>query len=302
MKKSFKGTVLVVLAAIAWGISGVSGQFLMKQGISVYLLTSLRLLISGLLLIGVVIWQQPQQIKAILEDKKMLVGIFGFSICGLLLNQFSYLQAIHYTNAGTATVLQYMAPVLVLTIICFKNRSLPTIGELAAILLAILGTFIIATHGQLGNLALTPAGLFWGLFSAVTYTLYMFLPIKLIQEWGSLLVIGLGMLLGGLVFSLVSQSWQYNPQFQANNLLAYVGLIIVGSVFAYTSFLKGVSLIGAVKGSLLASIEPIAAVFFSVAIMKEIFYPIDFLGMLLTILAVLIISVRDLLAVNKEKI
>lgn len=56
MKKSFKGTVLVVLAAIAWGISGVSGQFLMKQGISVYLLTSLRLLISGLLLIGVVIW------------------------------------------------------------------------------------------------------------------------------------------------------------------------------------------------------------------------------------------------------
>lgn len=302
MKKSFKGTVLVVLAAIAWGISGVSGQFLMKQGISVYLLTSLRLLISGLLLIGVVIWQQPQQVKAILEDKKVLAGIFGFSICGLLLNQFSYLQAIHYTNAGTATVLQYMAPVLVLTIICFKNRSLPTIGELAAILLAILGTFVIATHGQMGNLALSPVGLFWGLFSAVTYTLYMLLPIKLIQEWGSLLVIGLGMLLGGLVFSLVSQSWQYNPQFQANNLLGYVGLIIVGSVFAYTSFLKGVSLIGAVKGSLLASIEPIAAVFFSVAIMKEIFYPIDFLGMLLTILAVLIISVRDLLAVNKEKI
>ena len=302
MKKSFKETVLVVLAAIVWGISGVSGQFLMKQGISVYLLTSLRLLISGLLLIGVVIWQQPQQVKAILEDKKVLVGIFGFSICGLLLNQFSYLQAIHYTNAGTATVLQYMAPVLVLTIICFKNRSLPTIGELAAILLAILGTFVIATHGQLGNLALSPVGLFWGLFSAVTYTLYMFLPINLIHKWGSLLVIGLGMLLGGLVFSLVSQSWQYNPQFQANNLLAYVGLIIVGSVFAYTSFLKGVSLIGAVKGSLLASIEPIAAVFFSVAIMKEIFYPIDFLGMLLTILAVLIISVRDLLAVNKEKI
>lgn len=302
MKKSFKGTVLVVLAAIAWGISGVSGQFLMKQGISVHLLTSLRLLLSGLILVSIVTWKQPQQVRAVMKDKKVLAGILVFSICGLLLNQFSYLQAIHYTNAGTATVLQYMAPVLVLTVVCFRDRSLPTIGELAAILLAILGTFIIATHGQLGNLALTPAGLFWGLFSAVTYTLYMFLPIKLIQEWGSLLVIGLGMLLGGLVFGLVSRSWQYNSHFQAENLLAYFGLIIVGSVFAYTAFLKGVSLIGAVKGSLLASIEPIAAVFFSVAIMKEIFYPIDFLGMLLTILAVLIISVRDLLAVNKEKI
>ncbi|BAQ23594.1 DMT family transporter [Streptococcus troglodytae] len=302
MKKSFNGTVLIVLAAIAWGISGVSGQFLMKQGISVHLLTSLRLLISGLLLVGAVAWKQPQQIKAVLKDKKVLAGIFGFSICGLLLNQFSYLQAIHYTNAGTATVLQYMSPVLVLTVICIKNRSLPTIGEVISILFAILGTFIIATHGQLGNLALSPVGLFWGLFSAVTYTLYMLLPIKLIHKWGSLLVIGLGMVMGGMVFGLVSRSWQYNPYFQAENLLAYFGLIIVGSVFAYTAFLKGVSLIGAVKGSLLAAIEPIAAVFFSVTIMKDIFYPIDFLGILLIILAVLIISIKDLLAVNKEKI
>lgn len=255
-----------------------------------------------LLLVGVVTWKQPQQIKAVLKDKKVLAGIFGFSVCGLLLNQFSYLQAIHYTNAGTATVLQYMAPVLVLTVICIKNRSLPTIGEVVSILFAILGTFIIATHGQLGNLALSPVGLFWGLFSAVTYTLYMLLPIKLIHKWGSLLVIGLGMVMGGLVFGLVNRSWQYTPYFQAENLLAYFGLIIVGSVFAYTAFLKGVSLIGAVKGSLLAAIEPIAAVFFSVTIMKEIFYPIDFIGMLLIILAVLIISIKDLLAVNKEKI
>lgn len=36
--------------------------------------------------------------------------------------------------------------------------------ELLSIILAVLGTFIIATHGQLGNLAITPVGLFWGLF------------------------------------------------------------------------------------------------------------------------------------------
>lgn len=302
MKKSFSGTVLVVLAAVSWGLSGVSGQYLMKQGISVHLLTALRMLLSGTILLAFVIWKQPKQVKTVLNDKKTLIRILIFSICGLLLNQFSYLQAIHYTNAGTATVLQYLAPVLVLAVVCFKDRSLPTVGEVAAILLATLGTFVIATHGQLENLALTPAGLFWGLFSAVTYTLYMFLPIKLIQQWGSLLVIGLGMLMGGLVFALVDQTWQYNAHFQTANLVAYFGLIIVGSVFAYTAFLKGISLIGAVKGSLLATIEPIAAILFSAVIMKEVFYPMDFLGMLLIILAVLIISVRDLLAASKGKI
>ncbi|CJH20028.1 membrane protein [Streptococcus pneumoniae] len=46
---------------------------------------------------------------------------------------------------------------------------------------------------------MTPAGLFWGLFSALTYALYIILPIALIKKWGSSLVIGVGMVIAGLV-------------------------------------------------------------------------------------------------------
>ena len=52
-------------------------------------------------------------------------------------------------------------------------------------ILAIGGTFLIATHGQMDQLSMTPAGLFWGLFSALTYALYIILPIKLIQNGGA---------------------------------------------------------------------------------------------------------------------
>ena len=65
--------------------------------------------------------------------------------------------------------------------------------------------------------------------------------------------------------------------------------------FAYTAFLKGASLIGPVKSSLLASIEPISAVFFAFLIMNEQFYPIDFLGMAMILFAVTLISLKDLL-------
>jgi len=302
MKKSFKGTVLVVLAAIAWGISGVSGQFLMKQGISVYLLTSLRLLISGLLLIGVVIWQQPQQVKAILEDKMVLAGIFGFSICGLLLNQFSYLQAIHYTNAGTATVLQYVCPVGILIYTCIKDKVAPTLAEIISIVLAIGGTVLIATHGKLDQLSVTPAGLFWGLFSALTYALYIILPITLIKKWGSMLVIGVGMVISGVVAIPFTGVLQASIPTSLDFLFAFAGIIIIGTVFAYTAFLKGASMIGPVKSSLLASIEPISAVFFAFLIMKEQFYAIDFVGMAMILLAVTIISLKDLLIENKRKV
>ena len=75
---------------------------------------------------------------------------------------------------------------------------------------------------------------------------------------------------------------------------------MIGTIFAYTVFLKGTSLIGPVKGSLLASIEPISAVFFAFAIMKEHFFALDFIGMAMILLAVLIISLKDLL-LQKQK-
>lgn len=87
----------------------------------------------------------------------------------------------------------------------------------------------------------------------------------------------------------------------ADNLVALIGIIGIGTIFAYTFFLKGASLIGPVKATLLASIEPVASVFFAIVLMKELFYVIDLLGMALILVAVLLISFRDLLLYQKER-
>ena len=47
MSKTVKGTLFTVVAGIAWGLSGTSGQYLMAHGISALVLTDLRLLIAG---------------------------------------------------------------------------------------------------------------------------------------------------------------------------------------------------------------------------------------------------------------
>ncbi|CRH92830.1 EamA-like transporter family [Chlamydia trachomatis] len=60
------------------------------------------------------------------------------------------------------------------------------------------------------------------------------------------------------------------------------------------------SKVGSVKGSLLASIEPVASVFFSVLLVHELFYPMDLVGMLLILLAVMGISVKDLLLQKRQ--
>ncbi|HFI0679219.1 DMT family transporter [Streptococcus parasuis] len=294
------GTLITVIAGIAWGLSGVSGQYLMSRGVSVDMITSLRLLVSGFFLVGLAYATAKEQLLAVLKDKNALLGIFIFAMLGLVLNQTAYLQAIYHTNAGTATVLQYLCPILVLAYTCLKDRQVPTGTEIISILLAIVGTFLIATHGQLNELSITPIGLFWGIFSAFTYALYIILPGKLIRLYGSMVVIGLGMLMGGIVVTLGVQTWKQSLPLDTGTAFGLLGIVGVGTIFAYTAFLKGVSLVGPVNGSLLASIEPIASVFFAVWLVNEQFYTIDFVGMLLILLAVLLISLKDLMISRKS--
>ncbi|WP_318151003.1 DMT family transporter [Streptococcus parasuis] len=294
------GTLITLIAGIAWGLSGVSGQYLMSRGVSVDMITSLRLLVSGFFLVGLAYATVKEQLLAVLKDKNALLGISIFAMLGLVLNQTAYLQAIYHTNAGTATVLQYLCPILVLAYTCLKDRQVPTGTEIISILLAIVGTFLIASHGQLNELSITPIGLFWGIFSAFTYALYIILPGKLIRLYGSMVVIGLGMLMGGIVVTLGVQTWKQSLPLDTGTTFGLLGIVGVGTIFAYTAFLKGVSLVGPVNGSLLASIEPIASVFFAVWLVNEQFYTIDFVGMLLILLAVLLISLKDLMISRKS--
>ena len=301
MSKAFKGTLFTVIAGIAWGLSGTSGQYLMAHGISALVLTNIRLIVAGLLLVLLSYIKSKEQFLAFLRDKSSLFSLLLFSLFGLFLNQLAYLSAIQETNAGTATVLQYVCPVGILAFTCIKDKVAPTIAEIISMILAIGGTFLIATHGQLDQLSMTPAGLFWGLFSALTYALYIILPIKLIQKWGSILVIGVGMAISGFVAVPFTGIIGARIPMSFDIFLAFAGIILIGPVFAYTAFLKGVSMVGPVKSSLLASIEPISAVFFAFMIMGDIFYPVDFLGMAMILLAVTIISLKDLMLEKKHK-
>ncbi|EFX37513.1 DMT family transporter [Streptococcus infantis] len=301
MTKTLKGTLFTVIAGIAWGLSGTSGQYLMVHGISALVLTNIRLIVAGLLLVLLSYIKSKEQFLAFLKDKSSLFSLLLFSLFGLFLNQLAYLSAIQETNAGTATVLQYVCPVGILAYTCIKDKVAPTIAEILSMILAIGGTFLIATHGQMDQLSMTPAGLFWGLFSALTYALYIILPIKLIQKWGSILVIGVGMTISGFVAVPFTGIIGASLLMSFDIFLAFAGIILIGTVFAYTAFLKGASLVGPVKSSLLASIEPISAVFFAFIIMGDIFYPVDFLGMAMILLDVTIISLKDLMLEKKHK-
>ena len=302
MSKTAKGTMLTLVAGVAWGLSGTSGQYLMVHGFPVLVLTNIRLLIAGVLLVLCMLLTNQKKLFEMLKDREAMMSLVLFALLGLLLNQFAYLKSIYESNAGTATVLQYVCPVGILAYTCLKDWVAPTITEVLSMILAIGGTFLIATHGQLDHLSVTPAGLFWGLFAAFTYALYILIPIQLIKRWGSIPVIGVGMTLAGLFLIPFSGILHFHWQLSMEVYLALVGIILVGTILAYTLFLKGTSLVGPVKSSLLAAVEPISAVFFAFLLMHEQFYLLDFVGMFMILSAVVLISIKDLILEKRKGI
>lgn len=300
MSKTMKGTLMTLIAGIAWGLSGACGQYLMAHGFTAIGLTTIRLVFSGAVLLLLAYLADQEKVKAFLTDRSSYIPLLLFAFLGLLMTQLTYLEAIDATNAGTATVLQYLCPIGVLAYSCVKDRVAPTVSEIISMFLAIAGTFLIATHGQLNQLAINPKGLAWGVVSAFAYALYIILPLNLIQKWGSMLVIGVGMTIPGILMLPFSGLLSSSGNYRLDTWMALFGLVVIGTIFAYTAFLKGTSLVGAVKGSLLASFEPVSAVFFAFAIMNEHFFAIDFIGMAMILLAVLLISLKDFM-IQKEK-
>lgn len=292
-KDSVRGAVLTIIGGTLWGFSGTCGQFLMQtKGLTSNWLVPIRLLTAGLLLLLICYLKEGKKIFNVW--KKDALGILIFGSVGMSMCQYTYFTAIGASNAGTATVLQYIGPVLILIYISLRNMQLPRWNELVAIGLAVLGTFLLATHGDPKSMVLSEQALFWGLLSAVALAVYTIQPGKMLKEYGSAVVTAWGMLIGGILLCTIFRPWSIAVTVDTTVLMGMAVVVIVGTVIAFACYMEGIRLVGPKKGSLYASVEPVSATVFSVLWMHVSFGMMDFLGFLC------IISTIYLLAVDKK--
>ncbi len=294
--KSFgRGSVLTISGGVLWGISGTCGQYLLQvKGLASDWLVPIRLLCAGILLLFFCFMKQGKQIFEPYKDIKDTRDLFIFGMVGMSMCQYTYFTAIGYSNAGTATVLQYIGPVLIMLYVSVRAGKIPEKHELLAAALATAGTFLLATHGKPGSLAISDQALFWGLCSAVALAVYTTQPGRLLRKYGSMIIAAWGMLIGGILLSLIFRPWEKTVPLDAATA-AFMGIIILfGTVIAFACYLEGVNCVGPKKGSLLASVEPVSATVFSVLFMGVNFGFMDLFGF------VCIISTVFLLTSGKE--
>ena len=300
--KTVRGIIYALLAGTCWGFSGTVGQYLFtEKGVDPGWLTTVRLLVSGLILLIWAAVRKREQMKTIWMSKETAGRLLFFAVFGLMSVQYSYMASISCSNAGTATAIQYLGEALILLVTCVSMRRLPKITESFGLILALAGVFLLATHGNTNSMVLSGKGLFWGLISAVALMLYTLLPAKLIAEYGSQVVTGYGMTVGGVVLAILMRPWHRTLEADWLVFLGMAVIILVGTVLAFTVFLQSTVDIGGVKAGLLASTETIAAPFFAALWLHTKFETADFVGFVCMLVMVVLLALPDLGITVREK-
>lgn len=289
--KERKGVVFTLIGATLWGFSGACSQYIFStQKVDPSWVTVVRMLVAGGILSIVTVFKNRRSYSAIFRWKKNFLTLAAFSVFGVMLCQYTYLEAIRSTNAGTATILQYLGPVFVLVFVCLTERRLPHNKEAAAIGFAVIGTFLIATHGNPSSLVLSEEGLFWGISSAIGLMTYTLIPKKLLMEYGSAPVIGSGMLLSGIIMFPLVGFCEIEVEIDIAGVFALAGIVLLGTLLSFSLYMEGIRLIGPVKASMIASFEPVAATLISFLWLGTAFEPIDIVGFLFIIVTVVLLG------------
>lgn len=290
-KNFYLGAALAFIPGVLWGLGGVFGQHLFHHyEINAEWLVTVRLIISGLILIAWSVLQSGMDTFAILRNKPDFGKLLIFSVFGVMAVQLTYFVAIDQSNAPTATILQYLFPVLIVFFSAIRSRKAPSRKEGVAVLLALLGTFLLVTHGNPSTLHITISALLWGIGSAFAMAFYTLYPGALQKRYASPIVVGWGMLLGGLILNCYHPFWHFEGYVDGMALLMMAFIVVFSTFLAFYLYLVSVTMIGATYASLFACVEPLASAFFSVIGLHLHFNTMDWIGAGLIMATMLLLS------------
>ena len=295
MKREIKlrGMLLASLASSLWSISGISGEILFKKyNFSSDWLVSTRTLISGILLFAVVIFIEKKSVLRPLKNKRDCAGIILFGTAGMYLVQYTYFKTIELSNVSFATILQFTAPFFIFIYESIKNKKFPAVSTIILLFMTILGVVFIATKGNFSNLSISLEALLLGVISAIMIAFYSTYPKKLLKKYGSITVVGWGMIIGSIISNVIHPIWKIEGNVNAKSMIQVIILVILGTSIAYLIYIASLNYISSSLAGILTAFEPVLAAILSVAIFGLKFSFIEIVGFILVFVSIFILEKR----------
>lgn len=299
-KNIFKGTIYSLLSGLIWGICGILGEYFFSHyQVSSGWITSMRLLVAGSFVIVLSSIKLRSQLFEIWRNRNNYLLFLAYAILGIFSVQYFFYLCVEYSNATTATILQFISPVFILFYnrIIYKKKA--SKSAIFYVLVTMVGVFLMATKGDLSKLSITPLALLTGLLSALGVMFNVILPQRFAKKYGFVPTVGWGMIIAGIFSNFLYPVYKISFQVDAISICICLTIAFLGTAFAFFLSMKAVSLVSPLVVSVVSASEPLSSAILSVLFLGLVLDGYLLLAMILIIIPMIFLSIEE--SKNKMK-
>ena len=285
--KEVRGILMIVGAAVLWGVSATAAKALLNQRLDAVLMVQARVTFSALILLAYMFLFQPHLLHVHWRDlwKFALLGCVG--VAG---TNFTYYFTIRESTVATAILIQYTAPLVVMLYAVWSREERFSVAKVAAMLLSLTGCFLAVGAYDRSVLTITPVGIVSGIASILGFaflTLFTRTILRKHNVWTmtfySIFFASLFWLVFNPPWAVVAAGVRYES-WGALFLLAVFSLLIPHSLY-----FGALRWIAPSRAIITSTLEPIVAIGSAAFFLGELMAPPQIIGAVLVLAAILLL-------------
>jgi drug/metabolite transporter (DMT)-like permease len=281
---------MILAAASLWGTTATLARFVFRDlHVPALTVVELRLAIACALLLPWMLWRRRSALRMERGDLGYLLvlGIFGVAAV-----QGTYYVSIARLGVGVSILLQYLAPALIVLYEMVRGRR-PSARTLLAVLAAVAGTALLV--GGVDRTALHARPLDWviGFASALTFSFYILYSKRGLSRHDPLAVLLYTFAIACLFWSVVTPPWKIvAAHYDARAWLMFLAIGVGSTLLPFSFFYAGLERLRAEEAGVLATLEPVIAVFSAAAFLGEVLGPMQLGGAALVLAATMLSALQ----------
>lgn len=224
--------------------------------------------------------------------RRDLVGCLVLGILGVAISNYFYYVAIQRTSVAIAIVVQYTAPVWVLFYVVARGQQRLTLQRVAAVGVAITG--IALTIGLIGGksaMHLDGYGLFAAVLASFSFAFYNVGGYRILLHHDRWRVLAWTLVSASAFWLLLNPPWKpagYSYTFSQWTFLLIFSIISV--LGAFSLYFLGLQYLEPSRAIIASCLEPVFSIVIAAAALGEGLHPIQVLGIVFVLSAIVIVQ------------
>jgi drug/metabolite transporter, DME family len=307
-----RGYCFIAAATFLWGVSATLGRaaFLGRlpflntslHPIEPLILSQTRTTFSLLVLLPILLgirgWQRTKL------PARDLAYCFVLGMLGVAASNYFYYVAIQRTNVATAIIVQYTAPVWVLLYVVVRGQQKLSLQKVAAVALALAGIALViglvgtssvgsSSEGR-SALHLDPYGLLAALLASFSFAFYNVGGHRILIRYDRWRVLSWTLTSASAFWLVVNPPWKVAAAHYAPAQWMFLFLFSILSVLGpFSLYFLGLQHLEPTRAIIASCLEPVFSILLAALLLGEILRPVQTLGIVLVLAAIVIVQRRS---------